>query len=297
MGADETSTQKSDSYYIEDPNDVSEFYKLDKLSNIENSLYKEEELTLTNITKELNKKTSESQGTIPTTFEWDNGGNSVYVTGSFCNWSQFFLMKKDSDKNFFLTLNLPKGYHQYKFKVDGEWKFNHKFPTVNDNGNINNYLDTKNFEITVKNSDEGTTAFSTSITDNFNELFKTSKKHSKNIFTENSEIIIGQSQDKIQTQEPIFDKIDSVPLHYKYSMDINLLSNQNKIGSKNFMKIKEKNILSDNLSFKKINVTPAEQINHLNLKKDSNKSESIICAATSRYRYKTTTFVYYKPKK
>ena len=82
-------------------------------------------------------------------------------------------MKKDSDQNFFLTLNLPKGYHQYKFKVDGEWKFNHKFPTVNDNGNINNYLDTKNFEITIKNSDEGTTAFSTSITDNFNELFKT----------------------------------------------------------------------------------------------------------------------------
>ena len=31
---------------------------------------------------------------VPVTFEWDQGGNSVYVTGSFCNWEQFFLMEK-----------------------------------------------------------------------------------------------------------------------------------------------------------------------------------------------------------
>ena len=293
MGTDETSTQKSDSFYIYDPNDVSEFYKLNESSTIDNASIKEVDLTLTNIKNDLNNKTSESQNHFPTTFEWDNGGNSAYVTGSFCNWSQFFLMKKDSDKNFILTLNLPKGYHQYKFKIDGEWKFNPKFPIVNNNGNINNYIDTKNLEITIKNSDEGITAMSTCFTENFNEICKVSRKDSKNLYRVNSE---SQSQNKIQFQEQKIGKLESVPIHYKYSMNIDLLSNQNKMGDKKYMKINEENILSDNLSFKKINLTPTEQINHLDTKTITSKSKTIICAVSFRYRFKNTTFVYYKPK-
>ena len=78
---------------------------------------------------------------IPVTFEWDKGGNNVYVTGNFCNWNQFFLMKKDKDGKVNLKLNLPKGIYQYKFKVDEEWEYNDKFPTCNENGIINNYID------------------------------------------------------------------------------------------------------------------------------------------------------------
>ena len=102
---------------------------------------------------------------VPVTFEWDGGGNNVYVTGNFCNWKQFFLMKKEDNGKFILNLTLPKGKHQYKFKVDGIWKFNDKFPTINENGNINNIIDTSNWEITSENM-EGKATRNTSNNEN-----------------------------------------------------------------------------------------------------------------------------------
>ena len=197
-------------------------------------------------------------------------------------------MKKDSSKNFVLNLNLPRGIHQYKFKVDGEWKYNPKFPICNDGGNINNYLDTTNLEITIKTNDEGITAISTNITENNNDPSKASKKYSKNLLKVNSELSQNQNQNEF------FDKITTVPIHFKNTMNLDLITNQNNIGIKKYMSIKEKNVLSDNLSFKKINTAPIEQINHLNSKNLEN--QSIICAVSSRFRYKFTTFVYYKPK-
>ncbi len=41
---------------------------------------------------------------IPTSFEWNDGGNVVYITGNFSNWTQWFMMNK-IDKNKF-QLNL-----------------------------------------------------------------------------------------------------------------------------------------------------------------------------------------------
>lgn len=44
------------------------------------------------------------------------------------------------------TQQLPRGLHQYKFIVDGEWRFSPEDPSIPDaNGNINNYIDTTNF--------------------------------------------------------------------------------------------------------------------------------------------------------
>ena len=47
---------------------------------------------------------------IPVAFEWESGGNSVYLTGSFCNWEQFFLMEKKPNGKHTLTLYLNKGF-------------------------------------------------------------------------------------------------------------------------------------------------------------------------------------------
>lgn len=287
MGTDETSSKKNDSFYENDLNNVNDFYGLKSSSKIDNASFKDEENDSLS-RKELYSKTSGYNAIFPTTFEWDNGGNSVFVTGSFCQWKQFFLMKKDSSKNFVLNLNLPRGIHQYKFKVDGEWKYNPKFPICNDGGNINNYLDTTNLEITIKTNDEGITAISTNITENNNDPSKASKKYSKNLLKVNSELSQNQNQNEF------FDKITTVPIHFKNTMNLDLITNQNNIGIKKYMSIKEKNVLSDNLSFKKINSAPIEQINHLNSKNLEN--QSIICAVSSRFRYKFTTFVYYKPK-
>lgn len=244
---------------------------------------------------------------IPVFFEWDQGGNSVYVTGNFCNWQQFFLMKKEKNGTFYLNLNLPKGIYQYKYKVDDEWKYNDKYPTCNENGFVNNYIDTTNSEYISKNIEEGTTTGNSSILEN-NEISKISKK-SKNEFSKISKkSLIKSKNDSFLKHKKIYsnympnkdelkENIPELPIQYKSCININLHSNQNKIGDNKYIKIHEKNILSDNISFKKISVIDHEQINHLNLnKKQFNKNNKIIISSiSSNYRYKYTTFVYYKP--
>jgi hypothetical protein len=46
---------------------------------------------------------------IPTLFEWNDGGNVVYITGNFSNWTQWFMMNKIDKNKFLLNLvNLRK---------------------------------------------------------------------------------------------------------------------------------------------------------------------------------------------
>lgn len=288
MGTEETTNKSNDSFDFDELADVSDFYGLK--SSSKNISLKEEEINSREIKKDSDSKSSEYSTLMPTTFEWDGGGKSVYVTGNFCKWEQFFLMKKKPEKKYILTLNLKRGYHQYKFKIDGEWKYSEKYPTCNDGGNINNYIDTSNADKTVKNSDEGKTAISTNFTDNNIEISKVPNKISKNLLKVNSEL----NQEKIQDITKLDRKVPKIPIEYSNSININLMSNQDKLGTKNFLKINENNILSDNLSYKKLNFTPNQQINHLESKNDKNKS--VVVSVSSRYKFKFTTFVYYKPK-
>ena len=288
MGTDETSSKKNDSFYEKDISDANDYYRLKASYNIKKDFIEDEEFDNILLKKELYSKNSENNSLIPTTFEWDNGGNSVFLTGSFCQWKQFFLMKKDLENNFVLNLNLPKGIHQYKFKVDGEWRYNPKFPVCDDGGYINNWLDTTNLEITIKNNEEGITNLSTNITDNCNDIPKMSKKFSKNLSKVNSEL----SQFQNQNKNVFFDKAKPVPIHFKNPINIDLITNQKDIGRKKFINIRERNILSDNLSFKNINIAPIEQINHIITKND--KGKTLICTVSSRFRYKFTTFIYYR---
>ena len=95
--------------------------------------------------KEKEKKEIEK---IKTLFEWDGGGQLVYITGSFCNWKQFFKMEKNvNNGKFTLFLDLPRGFHQYKFKVDEKWEFSKNYPKFEENGNINNFIDTTDYQI------------------------------------------------------------------------------------------------------------------------------------------------------
>ena len=253
-------------------------------------------------TKELSNTVSEKIEKIPTTFEWDKGGNTVYVTGSFCNWKQYFLMKKENNNHFYLTLDLPKGFHQYKFRVDDEWKYNEKFPTFDDGGFINNYLDTTNWEITINKNDEGTTINSTNNTDN-NDLSKLSKMFKEK--SQNSAYFkMKRFSNYIPNKDELSEKIPEIPNHYKNNMNINLFTHQNNIGNSNFLKISENNIMSDNIAFKGIANIYHEQTNHLRTnnnkkKKDKNDDDekTILCSISSRYRLKFTTFVYYNIQK
>ena len=46
---------------------------------------------------------------IPTHFEWTDGGNVVYITGNFSNWTQWFMMNKLNGNKF--TLNLVNNFY------------------------------------------------------------------------------------------------------------------------------------------------------------------------------------------
>ena len=289
------------SNFIYDDNNFSFYYGFksknsedDFSAKDENKNYLEDETVAQKDESNIN---TEKKIMIPVTFEWDKGGNNVYLTGSFCNWKQFFLMKKEKNGKFILTLNLPKGVYQYKFKIDEEWKFNDKYPTFKENGIINNYLDIS--ENTTKNiEDRTTTAGISSNTDNeFSKISKKSLAKSKNSSYLKQKIYSNYIPNKDELKE----NIPELPIQYKSCININLYSNQNKIGNNKFIRVREKNILSDNISFKNIGIIYHDQVNHLNLNNkqftNNNKYKNSITSVTSRYRDKYTTFVYYKPKK
>ena len=52
------------------------------------------------IEENINKKNEKNKSRV--TFEWTGGGNSVYLSGSFCNWNQLFLMQKNPEGKFIL---------------------------------------------------------------------------------------------------------------------------------------------------------------------------------------------------
>ena len=124
-------------------------------------------------TQELeNSKIENKKEMFAAFFQWDGNEKNVYLTGSFCNWLQFFEMRKceqvdntgeKNDKSY-LLLFLPRGTYQYKFKINSKWKCNSNFPTCSDkDGNINNVK-----TIPSNNGEEVTTDFSTSHKSNIN---------------------------------------------------------------------------------------------------------------------------------
>ena len=295
MGNEDISNENSKSCLFNE-NDISDYYGLK--SNLSESKEFLEDNSKSNspieqveLKKEKSIPDSEKLSVIPTTFQWDNGGNNVYLTGSFCKWNQFFLMKKISTGSFILTLNLPRGNHEYKFKVDNQWKFNPNFQICNNNGNINNCLDTTNWKITVVNTDERTTAQSSYNTDAY---YDCSNKNLENIKNEN--ISKMKYSNKIPDKDAFTEKIPALPDHYQSCENINLFTNQKYIGDKKHLRINENDILSENLAYKKIDNFHHEQINHLIVNKEKKQTEkNSKFSITSRYRFKFTTFVYFKP--
>jgi 5'-AMP-activated protein kinase regulatory beta subunit len=55
-------------------------------------------------------------------------------------------MIKSGGNEFTLMKTLERGVHQYKFIVDGNWRFATDQPTMRDSaGNINNFIDTTHY--------------------------------------------------------------------------------------------------------------------------------------------------------
>ncbi|KAI8344580.1 hypothetical protein BC941DRAFT_366025 [Chlamydoabsidia padenii] len=76
----------------------------------------------------------------PTVITWSQGGNNVYVTGTFNGWKHKVKLVK-STHDFNTVLDLPHGTHRLKFIVDDEWRCSNEMETATDpDGNLVNYL-------------------------------------------------------------------------------------------------------------------------------------------------------------
>ncbi|KAI9478141.1 MAG: hypothetical protein EXX96DRAFT_569708 [Benjaminiella poitrasii] len=118
--------------------------------------------------------TNTSHG-VPTIITWTQGGNNVYVTGTFNGWKHKIKLVK-STHDFSAVLELPPGTHRLKFIVDDEWKCSNDMETATDpDGNLVNYLQVMDDDDEESNeNDLSTVSSSGSIVD------ETSKKYYSN---------------------------------------------------------------------------------------------------------------------
>ncbi|WOL03038.1 hypothetical protein Cni_G11758 [Canna indica] len=86
-----------------------------------------------------------SEQGIPTMITWSYGGKEVSVQGSWDDWKTKKPLQR-SGKDFTIMIVLPSGFYQYKFIVDGEWRYAPDMPWMNDDmGNAHNILDLQAF--------------------------------------------------------------------------------------------------------------------------------------------------------
>ena len=147
----------------------------------------------------------------PIVFKWEGEAEKVYLTGSFCDWINFYEMEKNkTKKKFYFTLFLQKGTYQYKFKVDSLWKCNSNYPTCYDeNGNMNNYI-----EVPEKKLEEIASDFSTSSISDYDE------EHSEKSLYEFSNIF-NKSEDNINlNKEDVNNKNSNINNNLNYHVKL-----------------------------------------------------------------------------
>ncbi len=75
---------------------------------------------------------------LPIRFHWSgNGDDEIYLTGSWNNWQELHPMHYGQ-----IEIELPFGYHEYKFIVNGKWLYDQNKPMIeNDEDTCNNFID------------------------------------------------------------------------------------------------------------------------------------------------------------
>ncbi|KAI5671260.1 hypothetical protein M9H77_11624 [Catharanthus roseus] len=82
---------------------------------------------------------------IPTMITWSYDGKDVAVEGSWDNWKTRTLLEK-SGKDFTIMKVLPSGVYQYRFIVDGQWRYAPDMPWIQDEaGSTYNILDLQDY--------------------------------------------------------------------------------------------------------------------------------------------------------
>ena len=289
---------------------------------------------------------------VETNFEWEGSGKLVYVTGSFCDWKKFYIMTKNDKGIFSLTLSLPRGFHQYKFKVDENWTYSKIQPKYEDNGNVNNYIDTTDYNnLDYEDNYDGNDMESTE-TGETNENIKKdkskSKKKEKEKEKEKDKHKKKEKKEKNKKEEkpniekkrnssilsvnflnslnyytiyyPLKSEFNEKPLSlpglYKTCFilnedfkeqqirkfaEIEFVNNSNNsmsFGSseRSVQSVQSRiSILGEVIPYVKFQNLYHIHSNHLHSKLFHSNENTVINSMTSRYRFKFSTFIYYKP--
>ena len=287
----------------------------DEKINTEN--IKEIDLMQDNNNNEIENNNGNNTNEIRTEFYWDEGGNNIYITGSFCNWEKFLMMEKNEKGIYTIALMLPPGFYQYKFKVDDNWAYSKKQPKFEDNnGNVNNFIDTTHYENLNqnKNEEKKETKVKSNKSNKDPKKIKEEKQKKEKRKSSNSSIgIINNSN--YSTYIPLKGELSTKPLSlpglYKTHYILNEKKNK-KIKERKFSQIEyvdhtnnsirsSTNDLSSSNYF--VNNDPYVGFqnlyhihsNHLHSKENVD-SKNAVTSIIRRYRAKFSTFIYYKGK-
>ena len=266
----------------------------------------EEEHSLTDFSDNNSSKKNQTRtNTQNVTFQWDeeeSDSEVVYLTGSFCNWKQFFIMPK-IDNKYSVTLALPKALHKFKFRINEDFRLNKNYPVMKEGNNNCNYIDTSETKDTVKSEN---TEKNSSESDESDESDSSSRDSSslyeREIDDKEERFRRKKNKMKKKKYSQIFPKKNKlnnyapdVPYSYNYMYNLDVISSQKFIGKMKYYEPKENNILGDNCSYKKIGVLPAVELNHIHSNTLIISGNRTLCSSFTRYRNKFITFLYYKP--
>ena len=225
------------------------------------------------------------------TFTWEEGGNEVKLIGSFSDWKNSFIMKKDMKDNVFkISLPLNNEIYTYKYIVDGEWKYSQKQPIKKDNqGNINNILDLTNFFLNLSSSQKKTEENKILSKKKINKKkgSKFSNKKSLKKLKKGNDDFHKENNDTKMFTEPRKNNVIGNPFN------INNESKQYKIGNERYYGFAQSNFFSSQKSYLKISGYRHNILEHILLPKNNKENYDIKIGLSQRYRGKATTIIYY----
>ena len=308
-------TDSSTPFYVKQKQNSSDFTGIKTSKNKESS---DEEKS----TDSSNENDEKYKKRVPTLFEWKDGGENVFITGSFCDWNQRFILNKNKyTDNFDLLLYLPQGKYEFKFIVDNNWVCSNYYNKITDEkNNTNNVIDNthyliKNYQYQKLNSNK-----SNSSKNSYDSNYEIKNNSSK---TNNIKKDFEQNYGKNYPEYSMFNKTPQIiPNYYKYNMNINFNTNQFKICNSEYIDLNDsKNLIND--KYKSITLMPNIFVNHLYMKceksnkqNDNNNYSNLLkpdnydeiynkqkhkkyakITTTIRVRRKFATIVYVKPLK
>ena len=305
-------TESSTPFYVKQKQNSSDYTGIKTSKNQETS--EEEKSTDYSNNEEKYKKR------VPTFFEWKDGGETVFITGSFCDWNQRFILNKNKyTDNFDLLLYLPEGKYEFKFIVDNNWVCSNYYNKITDEkNNTNNIIDNtnyyrNNYQIQKTNSYKSNSS-KNSNDSNYEIKNNSSKSNDIKKFCE-------QNYGNNYPEYSMFNKTPQfIPNYYKYNMNLDFNTNQFKICNNEYIDLNDNKNLINN-EYKSITIMPNIFVNHLYMKcekiqkqKDNNNYSNLLIpdnydeiynkqkhknyvkiTTTIRVRRKFTTIVYVKP--